>query len=124
MPMPAIINPKNMEEYKAEKDKEKTKKPQFTTVKWGKSSAKEGEEIELSAQVKDIDDGNMVTLQVWKDGQDPASGVAWAQLPTTVDGGVAKGEVGVPLLRFRRAALERPCVFLYRALGMVPDEEE
>ena len=92
MPMPTIINPKNMEEYKKEKDKEKTKKPQFTTVKWGKTSAKEGEEIELSAQVKDIDDGNMVTLQVWKDGQDPASGVPQAQIPTNVDGGVAKGK--------------------------------
>ncbi len=92
MPMPAIINPKNMEEYKKEKDKEKTKKPQFTTVKWGKTSAKEGEEIELSAQVKDIDDGNMVTLQVWKDGQDPAAGVPQAQIPTNVDGGVAKGK--------------------------------
>ena len=92
MPMPAIINPKNMEEYKKEKDKEKTKKPQFTTVKWGKSSVKEGEEIELSAQVKDIDDGNMVTLQVWKDGQDPAAGVPQAQIPTNVDGGVAKGK--------------------------------
>jgi hypothetical protein len=91
MPMPAIINPKNTEEYEAEREKAKTKKPQFTTVKWGKTSAKEGEELELSAQVKDIEDGNMVTLQVWKDGQDPAVHVPEAQIATNVDGGVAKG---------------------------------
>jgi phage baseplate assembly protein gpV/uncharacterized Zn-binding protein involved in type VI secretion len=94
MPMPAIINPKNTEEYEAEREKAKTKKPQFTTVKWGKTSAKEGEELELSAQVKDIEDGNMVTLQVWKDGQDPAVHVPEAQIATNVDGGVAKGMWG------------------------------
>jgi type VI secretion system secreted protein VgrG len=87
MPMPVIINPKNTEKWKEDKAKENNKKPQFTTVKWGKTSAKEGEEVELSANVKDIDDGNMVTLQVFPEGKGPENGFAYAKFPLTVKGG-------------------------------------
>src|SRR5574344_2067272 len=41
--------------------------------------------------VKDIDDGNMVTLQVFFEGQDPSGNVPLAQIPAVVDGGSAKG---------------------------------
>ncbi len=87
MPMPVIINPKNAEKWKEDKAKENNKKPQFTTVKWGKTSAKEGEEVELSANVKDIDDGNMVTLQVFPEGKGPENGFAYAKFPLTLKGG-------------------------------------
>jgi hypothetical protein len=53
---------------------------------------KEGEEAGLSAEVKDIADGNMVTFQVWKEGQDPAVHIAQAQIPAGIEGGVAKGK--------------------------------
>jgi uncharacterized Zn-binding protein involved in type VI secretion len=89
IPMPIIINPKNMEEYQLERAEGEEKSPEFTTVKWSKTSSKEGEELELSAQVKDIEDGNMVTFQVFKDGQDPASHVPSATLPATIEGGAA-----------------------------------
>lgn len=87
MPMPAIINPLNTEKWKEDKAKENNKKPQFTTVKWRASSVKEGGEAELSADVKDIDDGNMVTLQVFPEGKGPEDGVAYATFPLTVKGG-------------------------------------
>ncbi len=73
------------------------KSPGFTTVKWVKGSIKEGEKAELSAQVKDIDDGNMVTFQVWKDGQDPNSHIPYGTLPATIEGGAAKVEWSPPL---------------------------
>lgn len=38
------------------------KEPKFSSVKWAKSSCEEGQEIELTANVQDITDGNMVTL--------------------------------------------------------------
>jgi phage baseplate assembly protein gpV/uncharacterized Zn-binding protein involved in type VI secretion len=91
MPMPVIINPKNMEEYRKEREEEESKKPEFTAVRWGKSQVKEGEETELIAEMKDIGDGNMVTFQVWKEGQDPAVHVAQARIAKAVEGGMAKG---------------------------------
>ncbi|MDR0320569.1 MAG: phage baseplate assembly protein V [Treponema sp.] len=92
MPMPVIINPKNTEEYNLQREKEQTKSPEFTNAKWVKTSVKEGEKAELSAQVKDIADGNMVTFQVWKEGQNPAASIAQGQTTATVEGGTAKGE--------------------------------
>ena len=38
------------------------KEPKFSSVKWAKSSCEEGEESELTADVQDIADGNMVPL--------------------------------------------------------------
>jgi hypothetical protein len=60
-------------------------------VRWGKAQAKEGEAVELTAQVKDIDDGNMVTFQVWREGQDPASHASYQRVPANIEGGTAKG---------------------------------
>lgn len=86
IPMPSIINPLNNDEYKDEKDKDK-KEPGFETVKWASASTDEGKEVELTASVKDIDDDNMVTLQVFPDGKGPEDGVAIASFPCKVKGG-------------------------------------
>ena len=87
IPMPAIINPANTEEWKRERDKAEKKEPKFSSVKWAKSSCEEGEEIELTANVQDITDGNMVTLQVFPEGKGPEDSVALAKFPLFVKGG-------------------------------------
>ena len=87
IPMPAIVNPLNNEERKREREESQKKEPKFSSVKWAKTSCKEGEEIELSAGVKDIADGNMVTLQVFREGQSPEDSAAIAKFPLTVKGG-------------------------------------
>ena len=87
MPMPVIINPKNTEEWKRERDEAEKKEPKFTSVKWSKTSCKEGEEVELTASMQDIADGNMVTLQVFPEGKGPEDVVAIAKFPLTVKGG-------------------------------------
>ena len=55
---------------KETEEKEK-KEAQFCNVKWGRTETGEGEEAELTASVKDIADGNMVTLQVFPEGSGP-----------------------------------------------------
>jgi uncharacterized Zn-binding protein involved in type VI secretion len=90
IPMPMIINPKNMEAYQLEREEQEKKKPEFTTVKWNKTEAKEGEMLELSAQVKDINDGNMITFQIWKEGQDPNNHVSHWKIPASIESGTAK----------------------------------
>lgn len=90
MPMPVIINPKNMPEYNEERARQETKRPEITQARWTRDKGKEGEELELTAGVKDIEDGNMVSFQVWKEGQDPDSHIAQAVLPATIEGGVAR----------------------------------
>jgi hypothetical protein len=90
MPMPVIINPRNTAEYNREREERETLHPELTQVQWAKSKAKEGEAVELTARVKDIADGNPVTFQVWKEGQDPASGIAGVKISKPVEGGVAK----------------------------------
>ena len=87
IPMPAIVNPLNTEEWKREREESEKKEPKFMGVKWAKTSCREGEEIELSAGVKDIADGNMVTLQVLREGQSPEDSAAIAKFPLTVKGG-------------------------------------
>ena len=87
IPMPAIINPKNTEEYERERREAENKNPKFSSVKWSKTSTKEGEEVELTANVQDIADGNMVTLQVFREGKGPKDSVAMAKFPLTVKGG-------------------------------------
>ena len=90
MPMPAIINPQNAEEYRREREEQEKKEPAFQSVRWSKTCVEEGEEVELSAGVKDIADGNMVTLQVFHEGQGPGDGRALATMPLTVkDGAVS-----------------------------------
>ena len=87
IPMPAIVPPANTEEWKREQDSKEKKEPKFRSVKWAKSSCEEGEEIELTANVQDITDGNMVTLQVFPEGSGPESGSAYAKFPLIVKGG-------------------------------------
>ena len=87
IPMPAIINPKNTEEYERERREAENKNPKFSSVKWAKTSTEEGEEVELTANVQDIADGNMVTLQVFREGKGPEDSVAMAKFPLTVKGG-------------------------------------
>lgn len=90
MPMPTIINPLNTEKWKREREEAERKEPSFQSAKWTKTSAEEGEEVGLEATVKDIADGNMVTLQVFPEGKGPEDGVAYAKLPVTVkDGAVS-----------------------------------
>nr|MCR5435635.1 hypothetical protein [Treponema sp.] len=84
--MPSIINPLNNDEYKKERDKDK-KEPGFETVKWASASVNENEEAELSASVKDIEDDNMVTLQVFPEGKGPEDGAAIASFPCKVVNG-------------------------------------
>lgn len=87
IPMPAIINPANTEEFEREEKEKETKEPKFSDVKWASASAEEGEEVELTASVQDIDDGNMVTLLVFPEGKGPEDSVPIASFPLTVDGG-------------------------------------
>ena len=87
IPMPVIINPKNTEEWKREQEEKEKKEPKFSSVKWGNTSVEEGKEVELTASVQDIEDGNMVTLQVFPEGKGPEDGVPIASFPLTVKGG-------------------------------------
>ena len=86
-PMPDIINPLNMEQYKKDRENKGKKEPQFTSVKWASSSTEEGKEVELTASVKDIEDGNMVTMLVFEANHGPESGIEYARLPLTVRNG-------------------------------------
>ena len=90
MVMPKIIHPNNTQEYEREKKEEK-KDRKFESVRWEKTKVKEGEEVKLKASVKDIEDGNGVTLQVFSEGKSPEDGIAYAKLVLTVEGGAAEG---------------------------------
>ena len=90
MVMPKIIHPNNTQEYEREKKEEK-KERKFESVRWEKTKVKEGEEVKLKSSVKDIEDGNGVTLQVFGEGQGPEDGIAYAKLVLTVEGGAAEG---------------------------------
>ena len=90
MVMPKIIHPDNTQAYEREKKEEK-KDRKFESVRWEKTRVKEGEDVKLKASVKDIEDGNGVTLQVFGEGQGPEDGIAYAKLVLTVEGGAAEG---------------------------------
>ena len=87
MPMPAIINPSNTEEFERERREQENREPRFSDVKWSAATVAEGEEAELTASVQDIADGNMVTLQVFREGKGPEDSVAMAKFPLSVKGG-------------------------------------
>ena len=87
MPMPVIVNPMNTEEWKREQEEKEKKEPKFTSVKWASAGCKEGEEVELTANVQDIADGNMVTLQVFPEGKGPEDSIPVIRFPLTVKGG-------------------------------------
>ena len=90
MVMPKIIHPDNTQAYEREQKEEDTER-KFESVRWEKTRVKEGEEVKLKASVKDIEDGNGVTLQVFGEGQGPEDGIAYAKLVLTVEGGAAEG---------------------------------
>ena len=92
IPMPVIINPLKAEEFEREREGEEEKEPKFSEVKWSTTSVEEGSEVELTASVKDIADGNMVTLQVFPEGKGPEDSIPMASFPLTVQ----SGSVSVP----------------------------
>ena len=87
MPMPAIINPANTEEFERERKEQESREPRFSSVKWSAESVEEGEEAELTASVQDIADGNMVSLLVFPEGKGPEDSVPIASFQRTVKGG-------------------------------------
>ena len=92
MPMPTIINPLNTEEWKREREEAERKEPSFQSAKWTKTTVDEGEEVGLEATVRDIADGNTVTLQVFPEGKGPEDGAAYAKLPVMVIDGAASAK--------------------------------
>ena len=87
MPMPAIINPANTEEFERERKEQENIEPRFSGVKWSAESVEEGEEAELTAGVQDIADGNIVSLLVFPEGKGPEDSVPIASFQRTVKGG-------------------------------------
>ena len=87
MPMPAIINPSNTEEFERERREQENREPRFSDVKWSAATVAEGEEAELTASVQDIADGNMVSLLVFPEGKGPENSVPIANFQRTVKGG-------------------------------------
>ena len=87
MPMPAIINPSNTEEFERERRKQENREPRFSDVKWSTATVAEGEEAELTAGVQDIADGDMVSLLVFPEGKGPEDSVPIASFQRTVKGG-------------------------------------
>ena len=87
MPMPAIINPSNTEEFERERREQENREPRFSDVKWSAATVAECEEAELTAGVQDIADGNMVSLLVFPEGKGPENSVPIASFQRTVKGG-------------------------------------
>ena len=87
MPMPAIINPSNTEEFERERREQENREPRFSDVKWSAATVAEGEEAELTAGVQDIADGNMVSLLVFPEGKGPEDSVPIASFQRAVKGG-------------------------------------
>ncbi|MCL2853725.1 MAG: hypothetical protein FWE20_11990 [Defluviitaleaceae bacterium] len=91
MPMPAIIHPKNTKEWKEGREAEKGELPEFMDVRAGAGSAKEGEEVKITALVKGIADGNQITFYVRPQGQPANTNIPpLAELRATVEGGAAE----------------------------------
>jgi hypothetical protein len=90
LPMPAIINPANTAEYDLQRAERETLNPELSSARWHAPSVREGGELRMSVQTKDIGDGNSLTFQVWRDGQDPASHIPLAQIPAAVTGAGAE----------------------------------
>ena len=91
MPMPAIIHPKNTKEWKEGREAEKGELPEFMDVRAGAGSAKEGEQVKITALVKGIADGNQITFHVRPLGQPANTNIPpLAELRATVEGGAAE----------------------------------
>jgi len=83
IPMPTIIHPDNEKEYEHSRE-EKGKEKKITKVKWEKTKVKEGEEVGFSAQVENIADGNMITIQVLREQSSPEDGMVYSRYPLTI----------------------------------------
>ena len=92
IPMPMIVHPKNSGEYERAGESVKKKTPRFNQVRWGATRAGEGKEVTLSAGVRDIADGNMVTLQVFRAGRGPEDSAAQAVFSEKVKGGIVSAK--------------------------------
>ncbi|MCL2381531.1 MAG: peptidoglycan DD-metalloendopeptidase family protein, partial [Treponema sp.] len=92
IPMPVIIHPKNTAAWKEERREQNPRNPEFTSFRTDKKRVKEGEEIEFIVMVKDIADGNMVTFQIFRRGQDPNTHVPLGRISVTIEGGMAKAK--------------------------------
>ncbi|MDR1625630.1 MAG: phage baseplate assembly protein V [Spirochaetia bacterium] len=90
LPMPAIINPANTEAYNLQREQREARNPELSSARWHAPSVGEGGELRMGVQVRDIGEGNALTFQVWKDGQDPASHIPLAQIPAVVRGAGAE----------------------------------
>ena len=86
IPMPTIIHPDNEKEYEHSRE-EKGKEKKITKVKWEKTKVKEGEEVGFSAQVENIADGNMLTIQVLTQASSPEDGFVYSRYPLTIQQG-------------------------------------
>ena len=86
IPMPTIIHPDNEKEYEHSRE-EKGKEKKITKVKWEKTTVKEGEEVGFSAQVENIADGNMITIQVLREQSSPEDGFVYSRYPLTIQQG-------------------------------------
>ena len=86
IPMPTIIHPDNEKEYEHSRE-EKGKEKKITKVKWEKTTVKEGEEVGFSAQVENIADGNMLTIQVLSQASSPEDGFVYSRYPLTIQQG-------------------------------------
>jgi hypothetical protein len=71
-PMPAIIHPKNAAAWREERRAQRKLHPEFVELRNSTANAKEGELVTVIVRVKDIADGNPVTFQLFRRGQDPA----------------------------------------------------
>ena len=86
IPMPTIIHPDNEKEYEHSRE-EKGKEKKITKVKWEKTKVKEGEEVGFSAQVENIAEGNMLTIQVLSQASSPEDGFVYSRYPLTIQQG-------------------------------------
>lgn len=91
IPMPAIVAPWGREGYVKETEEKERKEAKFGSVRWGKTEAEEGEAVELSAVVEGVADGNMVTLQIFREGTGPEDGAAYGRIALTVQDGSVSG---------------------------------
>jgi len=88
--MPNIIHPKNAEAWREERRARQKLHPEFADLRNSTANAKEGEHVKVIVRVKDIADGNPVTLLLFRRGQDPAVHIPLVQRTAVVKDGVAQ----------------------------------
>lgn len=90
LPVAGVIRLEQGEEGEGGEEEEK-KERKFTDVKWGKEKVREGEEVEVRAWVQGIGEGNTVTFQVYREGEEPGVHVELGRVVSEVKGGEARG---------------------------------